>query len=475
MSLQKVTFLICALAWGLSAGAAITELPTPVTRVLAAHSIPQQSISLFVQGVEDSEPFLLHNADIPRNPASTIKLLTTFVALDVLGPAHTWPTEAYIDGIVEKGRLRGDLILKGYGDPFLVTERFWLFLRELRRKGLQHVDGDLLIDNSHFAPEPIDPAAFDNQPYRIYNVQPDALLINFKSVRFTFMPGGSNGKVLVSSDPELSNLSVRNTLRVIDKGCYGYQRGIRIDVFNEVLGGRVDFSGKFPSRCSEYSMSRTVLEPATYAYGLFDTLWREMGGTLDGKIGKRAVPADAEPFHRMESRPLGELIRSVNKFSSNVMTRQLLLSLGVEAFGPPGTHSTGKAAIENWLALNGLEFPELVLDNGAGLSRETRISAKSMGQLLLRAYESPFMPEFISSLPLAAMDGTLSDRFVGEPLAGYLHVKTGRLDHVYAMAGYVLSRSGKKFVVVAMANHQGVHRGTGAEALDALLRWTFDQ
>ena len=450
-------------------------VPTRVKGVLAAHEIPLDSTSLYVHEVGQAKPLLEHQADTPRHPASTIKLLTTFVALDVFGPAHSWPTEAYIEGELTDGQLEGDLVIKGYGDPFFVTERFWSFLREMRRKGLKDISGDLLIDSSHFAPEMIDPAAFDGRPYRTYNVQPDALLINFKTVRFTFVPNPQNGSVLVTTDPELANLSVANRLRLVDGTCTGYQRGISVSVQNGGLGGEVGFSGRFPSRCRSYSMSRAVLEPTTYAYGLFRSLWTEMGGSLEGRLKGGVAPDYDEPFHIMQSRPLGELLRSINKFSSNVMTRQLVLSLGVEAFGPPGTHEDGKAAIHRWLETQGLDLGELVLDNGAGLSRDTRISAKSMGQILLKAYTSPYMPEFVSSLPLAGLDGTLRNRFVGEPAAGRLHIKTGRLDHVYAMAGYVLSRTGRTFVVVAMSNYPNVHRGPGAEAQDALLRWVYAQ
>ena len=469
-------FLSLTLAFaGTAVSAGSGTIPARVRDVLTAHNIRLDSTSVYVHEIGQKEPLLEHHSETPRNPASTMKLLTTFIALDVFGPAHSWPTEAYLQGDLDDGRLEGDLVIKGYGDPFFVTERFWSFLREMRRKGLEDISGDLLIDASHFAPETVDPGAFDGQPYRTYNVQPDALLVNFKTVRFTFVPLPGSGSVVVTTDPELANLSIANKLRLVDARCAGYQRGISVSVQNGGLGGEVGFSGRFPSRCRSYSMSRTVLEPDTYVYGLFRSLWTEMGGGFEGKMRTGVAPDYERPFHTMQSRPLGELLRSINKFSSNVMTRHLLLSLGVEAFGPPGTHMDGKAAIRQWLETEGLDFRELVLDNGAGLSRDTRISARSMGRLLLRAYASPYMPEFISSLPLAGLDGTLRNRFVGEPATGRLHVKTGRLDHVYAMAGYVLSKTGRRFVVVAMSNYPNVHRGPGAEAQDALLRWVYSQ
>jgi D-alanyl-D-alanine carboxypeptidase/D-alanyl-D-alanine-endopeptidase (penicillin-binding protein 4) len=187
------------------------------------------------------------------------------------------------------------------------------------------------------------------------------------------------------------------------------------------------------------------------------------------------VPADLEPFHVVESLALGDIVRLVNKWSNNVMARHLLLTLGVERYGPPGTVESARRAALEILQARGLDFPELRIDNGAGLSRETRISARSLGVLLLAAADSDFRAEFVSSLPLSGMDGTLRRRFRDAELAGRMHIKTGRLDDVFAMAGFVRSRSGREFVVVAIQNETGAHRGPGEEAQGELLRWVYRQ
>ncbi len=145
-----------------------------------------------------------------RSPASIIKLVTTFAALDLLGPAHSWRTEAYLGGFLEGDRLEGDLILKGGGDPYLTTERFWTLLRGLRANGLRHIEGDLVIDNSYFETGPEDPGAFDGQPWRTYNVTPDALLVNLKAVRFRIWRPAAGAPPRVTTDPVIENLSVDN-------------------------------------------------------------------------------------------------------------------------------------------------------------------------------------------------------------------------------------------------------------------------
>lgn len=157
------------------------------------------------------------------------------------------------------------------------------------------------------------------------------------------------------------------------------------------------------------------------------------------------------------------------------MARHLLLTLGVERFGAPATVDRGRLAAGEILHERGLDFAELRIDNGAGLSRATRISADSLGKLLLAAAASDFRAEFVSSLPLAGMDGTMRGRFRNTELAGRMHIKTGRLDDVFAMAGFVHSRSGRDFVVVAIQNDTDAHRGLGEEAQSALLKWVYQQ
>jgi D-alanyl-D-alanine carboxypeptidase/D-alanyl-D-alanine-endopeptidase (penicillin-binding protein 4) len=450
-------------------------LPRPVSAILSAYKMPLDTYSVYVQAVGYNEPLLAVNPDMPRNPASTIKLLTTFLALEDLGPTYRWKTEAYRAGELNDGSLDGDLFLKGYGDPYLVTERFWLFLQQLRRRGLDHVLGDLVIDNSYFDLEPADTGEFDGQAFRAYNVVPDALLVNFKAIRFVFLPDPVTNQVQVIADPMPANLEIENNLKITGNRCRGYQNGIAVAVSAAPLHERVTFSGNYGRTCPEYSISRSALQASTFAYGVFRTLWEQSGGTLKGGVRTAVVPENIELLATMDSPPLSEVIRSVNKWSNNVMARHLLLTMGAERFGPPATVAKGRDAATMILSERGLNFPELNLDNGAGLSRDTRISARNLAQLLLDAGSSNFNAEFVSSLALSGLDGTMRRRFRNEELTGRMHLKTGRLKDVYAMAGYVRSQSGKDYVVVAFQNADKADRGPGEEAHSALLRWVYLQ
>jgi len=461
------------LLWTVGINAAESELPLRVQSALNARNVPYETLSVYVSDVETGEPILEWNGNEPRNPASTIKLLTTLVALDVLGPTYRWRTDVFAAGELDDGRLTGDLVLKGYGDPFLVTERVWQLLQNIRHAGVQDITGDLLLDDSWFDVGDYDPAAFDHQPLRAYNVAPNALLMNFKVVRYWFEPDLERGAVSVRLDPELDNLSVDNRLGLANGSCRGFQRGITVTANKTV--NEVTFSGRFPNGCSRYAMDRTALSHNEFVYGLFDSMWSDSGGSFDGSWRNVVVEEDAEPLLSFNSRPLTEMIARINKHSNNVMARQLLYTLGAESNGAPGTEDSGKAVISEWLADNGLASTELAIENGAGLSRKTRTTARDMAQMLQFAWQQPYMPEYLASMSLSGLDGTLRRRFGNTGLVGKAHLKTGSLDHVTAIAGYLQSRSGRRFAVVAMQGFEDIHRGPGEEVQEAILRWLYEQ
>jgi D-alanyl-D-alanine carboxypeptidase/D-alanyl-D-alanine-endopeptidase (penicillin-binding protein 4) len=469
----RLTLLSFVFAMFPAAVFAETSLPLAVQNVLDYRKVPASALSAYVEDLGSGDVILAWNEGDPRNPASVEKLVTTLVALDTLGPAYRWKTEVSLLGDVDDGVLNGDLLIKGYGDPYLVTDRFWQLLRQVRQLGVSKVTGNLLIDDSFFDVGEYDPAAFDREPLRAYNVAPNALLTNFKVVRYFFEPARDSSSVKVRLEPALENLDIVNQLRVAGGACRGYQRGITITP-NEDFS-RITFSGQFPSGCDIYSMDRTALSHNQFTYGLFKALWKESGGEFSGEWKNVIAGDDTEPAVIFDSLPLAEVIAKVNKYSNNVMAKQLLYTLAAEKLGPAGTEVKGRQVVREWLGEHGMDFEELKIDNGAGLSRESRVTARHLGDMLRYAYESPFMPEYLSSLSLSGLDGTLSRRFRHSALTGQAHMKTGSLDDVSAVAGFFQSRSGRRFIVVVLLNYTDIHRGPGEEVQEMLLRWLFDQ
>ena len=569
-------FITLFVSFLIATRAVATVLPEPVSAALKHAHIPLSSVGIVVQEVHGTEPIISLNADRSMNPASTMKLLTTFASLETLGPAYRWKTEAYLNGKLENGVLKGDLVFKGYGDPKLTVEQFWMWLRELRQRGLREIRGDVVLDHSFFEAVSHDPAEFDHDPTRAYNVGTSALLLNFNALHLHLIPNGHETIALL--EPGLDGYTVRNHITTSTRLHCGGE-----DAYKAHLDGHnIVLEGKIPAACGEADDYFSLLPQDEYFFAVFSSLWKELGGTLQGKLRAGTAPADQVAFSRYLSPPLSEVIRDINKFSNNTMARQLFLTLGtaspamnladfsqgagdmslsgvkdkrdnfsnpqefggsnllaeqeggdtadsespspqpglpagqasvdsnIEATGagsapvsgglitgarnepaintppapagstPAGTppllgdppaaniaHST--SAMQQWLKTQQLQFPELALENGAGLSRKERISPVHLAALLQRATNSPFYAELEASLPILGMDGTVKKRFKDNEIAGYAHLKTGSLEGVKSIAGYVKAHSGKQWIVVFLVNHPNAALAQPAQ--DALIEW----
>jgi len=464
--------LIAVLALAPVEAAGADALPAPVAAALRAAAVPLASAAVVVHEVGAARPLLAYNAGKPMNPASTMKLVTTLAALELLGPTFAWKTEVWAAGAQQGDVLEGDLVLRGSGDPKLTVEKFWLMLRALRARGLREIRGDLVLDRSYFDPVSHDAARFDNEPLRPYNVAPDALLLNFKAFRFVFVPDSERGAARVAVEPRSTLLEVSNAVRLAEGPCNDWRAKLKAD-FNGGKDGaaRAVFSGMFPSSCGEKTWNVALQTHPDYVLGVFRQLWEELGGTLRGGVRDGAAPAGARLLYSSQSPALAEVVRDINKFSNNVMARQLFLTLSAEVTKEPARADRSAQVVQGWLARKGLEFPELLMENGSGLSRAERISAANMGRLLLAAYASPMMPEFIASMPLVAYDGTMKRRLKYESVAGQAHIKTGSLSDVRSLAGYVLDARGRRFAVVFIVNHPNA--GATQAAQDALLSWVY--
>lgn len=451
-----------------------SQLPPAVLRVMNRVGIPAKNVSIYVRDANTNEVVLSVNDDQPRSPASVIKVLTTYAALDSLGPSYTWKTRAYLDGRMASGVLNGDLFVVGGGDPYMTVERWWRFVQNLREEGLARITGDFVIDRDYFAPADGNRADFDQQPFRSYNVLPDALMVNFQTSRFTLVTGEQRGRPSILVNPLPANLVIQNRVRLSGGKCY--TSGVTFDTPDPIdHPDTIVVGGVLPASCGRYSVGRAIMTAPDYAYGTFRTLWTQSGGAIDGTMRTGTLPADARLLYEYDSLPLTEVIRLVNKYSNNVMARHLMLTLGVEKYGPPATVEKGRNAIRLWLASRDIEMPGMVLDNGSGLSRAERVTARGLGEMLDMAWHSPFMPEFAASLPLSATDGTLRNRFKSPGMQGRIRLKTGHLDNVSALAGFVNAASGKTYVVVIIVNHPGAQGGSGEAVHAELIRWVFGQ
>ena len=465
----RLAFLFACCVWSACAWA---QIPARVDAELARAKIPREAAAfLVVEAVSSThaaEPRLSHRVSAPMQAASVMKLATTFAALELLGPAYTWATPVFIDGTVREGVLSGNVYIQGQGDPKLVLERMWLLLRRLQGAGITTIRGDIVLDRSAFDVPDSDPGAFDGEPLRPYNASPDALLLNYKTVVMTFTPAPSSNVAHVQYDPPLAGVQTQDTVALSASPCNDYRATLKPDFSDPV---RVRFAGSYPVGCGERVWPVAYADPANFAPRAVQGLWSSLGGKLSGTVRYGNLPtrlAAEKPLFEVRSPALAEIIRDINKFSNNVMAQQLFLTLGRDGNGSAGSFGASRLVMQRWWQERISAGEPLNIDNGSGLSRTERISAHALGRLLHSAYRSPLMPELMASLPISGLDGTMKRSKANSQ--GSAHLKTGSINGVTAIAGFVHATSGKHYIVVALVNHPNAPAARAA--FDALVDWT---
>ncbi len=466
---------IRAFFWGIlgifSFGMAVCaqELPVEIASEFQRAGIPEEAVGIVIQPIGLSEPKVLHNAGTVFHPASTMKVLTTYAALELLGPSFTWQTGAYITGEVRHGILYGDLIIRGSGDPSFSQKDLWLFIRKIQDSGIREIRGKVVLDRSVFGRINFDASVFDDAPLKPYNAGPDGLLLNEKRIDVYFAPHGDKDEVEVVLEPRMEGITIVPPVAA-SSACGDWKNGITVHFDDKIAY----FEGEYPLACGirTWAIHPYQMSDRRYFESVFVKLWRESGGVFKGQVEEGLLPADAVLKAEWTSQELGLVVSAVNKYSNNVMARQLLLTLGEKFYGTGATIEQGIAVIGNWLTQKGISANGLVVENGSGLSREERISPLTMAEILNAAFMSPVMPELVSSLPIAGRDGTMSKRLRDDPIAGKAHIKTGAINDVRAIAGYVLAKSGRRYLIVCMINHPNAK--AGRQVLNRLLSWAYE-
>jgi D-alanyl-D-alanine carboxypeptidase/D-alanyl-D-alanine-endopeptidase (penicillin-binding protein 4) len=482
---QRLLALATAALLGLAGPAAsATEprLPKAIAQALARAQVPASAVTLLVVDANGQRPpRLSHRAAEAMNPASVMKLVTTYAALDVLGPDFLWTTKVTMDGRIQDGLLDGNMVLRGGGDPKLVVERLQTLLTQVQTSGVRAIRGDIVLDRSAFSEPASNPAEFDGEPLRPYNTQPDALLINFKTLVMTFTPNLAQGRALVRTEPPMAGIQVDASVPLLlSAPCGDWRSDLRASVDSP---SRVQFLGGYASACGERVWPSAYADPSSFAARAIEGSWKVLGGLLTGQVRDATAPELAmlrsrgtlsgrtSPL-RLESPslPLLDIVRDVNKFSNNVMAQHLLLSLGLHGkLGQTqvGTFDAGRAAAQAWwLKTLPADVPP-VIDNGSGLSRSERISARSLAALLQHAAKSPLADALADSLPLVGVDGAMRER--AKAVTGRAQIKTGSLRDVSAVAGYALGASGSRYVVIGIVNHPNA--SAARPALNTLIEW----
>lgn len=446
---------------------ALEPMPDLMQTELGRLKIPLDSISVVVYQREARSltsnslvPILSHNSGALRNPASLMKLVTTSAAMDLLGPSYTWSTQVYLDGPIEEGVLKGNLFIKGRGDPRFGVERLWLLMRRIRGLGIVSIQGDIVLDHKAFELNVQDPGEFDGEPLRPYNASPDAFLVNFKSLLINFVPDLYAKVVRIHAEPPLQGVNIQPTAPLLNVECSDYRSALRANFQDP---NQISFKGGYPQNCGERLWPIAYADPANFLDKSVSAMWTQAGGSVRGRVHSGEAPHNQKPILSVESPELSEVIRDINKFSNNVMAQQLFLTLGLE-LSSSGTEQSAQGVLNKWwIDKLGSPLPRFV--NGSGLSRDTKMSVDDLAKLLVWVSEQPTYPEMVASLPLIGVDGTL--KLSKAKTSG--HLKTGSLKDVLGIAGYLQNKKKEQFIVVAIINHPKAQ--SAKNVLDLLVEW----
>ncbi|MBO6199200.1 MAG: D-alanyl-D-alanine carboxypeptidase, partial [Psychrobacter sp.] len=471
-------------------------------------------------------PLLSHQADIARTPASTMKLVPSFIALDTLGADFVWHTRVYHTGIIVGDTLYGDLIIQGSGDPKMTHERLQQLLYKVQTAGIRHINGDIIVDSSVFKNVTKDPAAFDNSPLRPYNASPDGFLVNFSSIGIKSYPL-DNTRAQLTYTPQLANYQMPSMINMRSAAC----GQARYSIAPQWQPAQLTLNSNLPDSCGEHAFYIAYPDAKDFAARVIAAKWQTLGNTLSGKVIAQETPYRANnPANKQKKSPHGlaaiamsplpivsypslnltQQIYDINHFSNNVMTEQVALSIGayktdvnkndthqesvnkqgtdtdktinnqaisLYQFGQPTATDYPQAlqSINQWWQTN-LTSPPPHLTNGSGLCRDCSISAANLSELLTYAYNQPSFDTYVSSLGIAGVSGTISahsDRLPKSQAIGRAWIKTGTLNNVTSMAGYVKGLSGQDYVVVGLINtDHALNAYTARTVLDSMLDWT---
>ncbi|MCG3185767.1 MAG: D-alanyl-D-alanine carboxypeptidase DacB [Rhodocyclaceae bacterium] len=447
------------------------SLPPALARSLTSTGLALDRLSLSLQRLDGDGLRIEHDAEAARPPASVLKLLTTYAALELLGPARTWTSEAWFSGPMPRGVLSSPLIIRAGGDPGLGPTELRSLLQMLRARGLRELKGGLVLDRSVFELPEFNPGSFDGQALAPYNSGPDALIYNANVVTVRLRPGPPWRAALVAPAP--IGLDIIARIAPKEGTCDDWRSGIEATLFERPNIHRLVLTGVMASDCGERDLHLSPLSAPDLFAGSLAAIWLELGGSIDSRSPVKWSSGEAPTFGRpaasVPSQTLASIVRTINKHSSNPMARTLLLSLSTKR---PARIEDAERRVHTWLEERGLSTPELVIDNGSGLSRHARWSAAGAVRLLVAAWSSAVWPELVSSLPILGVDGTLARRHSDAPGRTRLRAKTGSLDGVRTLAGYLLPNNGPGYAFALFIEHPDKVATRAAQ--DAFIAWLLD-
>ncbi len=441
-------------------------LKTTLLEVLQRQPLKASRVGVHMVSLDDGSVVFSHNADELLNPASNMKLITAAAALVTLGPEYRFDTEFLVEPeLAEDGKVK-TLYVRGKGDPTITTERLYSMISELLHAGVREVQ-DIVVDDSWFDAERTPPGYDQESSDRAYMAPTGALSLNWNAVGVYLRPGNAPGaKVTIEMEPASDYFIIENSVTT------GTRRARRFSVASEPAGDKqkIVVRGQVPDERGALSVWKKIDNPPMYFGYTLKQMLAQRGVKVRGRVKQGVTPAKAKMLYVAQSDTFDIILKRLNKLSSNVIAETIVKTLGAETRGAPGSFQKGVEAVEAFLERDvGIPRGTYVMKNGSGLNDANRFSAAQLDKVLKFMFERfPLAPEFLSSLPIAGKDGTLKYRFEGSDAVARLRAKTGTLENVSALSGYVQAAGGERFIFSMMVNDYPGRSGPVVQGLDAL-------
>ena len=432
---------------------ALHQLQTEIAAVLGDPLLAPSNVGIKVVSVTTGEVLYDAGADKLYHPASTMKLLTAAAALVRLKPNYRFHTSLYADG-VEGVRVRGNAYLKGRGDPLFDIEELAKMVDTLVQSGVKEIDGDIVVDDTYFDDIPKGKGwMWDDGPIGGYYSHQSALTVNHNGVTITVSPSAEIGDpVRLRLDPPTEYLEVLNDAVTVGASESGTLRVERQT--NPVPANVLTISGFMPANQEAMRRRVDIVNPALFCGTLFREALARNGILVQGVVRQGVVPDGVSEIAVHTSLPLSLVVRKMNKRSNNLIAELLLKTLGAEVIGAPGTSQKGLHVINEFMSETGIAVTQSALADGSGVSRYNLLSASMLTNLLVRMFQDfSVMPEYVMSLPIAGVDGTLSWRMKDSGAAGVLRAKTGTMRGVTTLAGYAMTVDGEILAFAMLMSH----------------------
>jgi D-alanyl-D-alanine carboxypeptidase/D-alanyl-D-alanine-endopeptidase (penicillin-binding protein 4) len=447
----------------------VLQFHQAVEKILAHSCLKKENYGIEIYSLDKQEILYEARKDQLFIPASNLKLITTATALENLGPDYRFPTRLYTAGKLRGDTLYGDLYIKGYGDPKLVTEQMWLLVNELENLPLRKIVGNIIADDSFFDSLLHVKTWEQSGGSEAYNAPLGALSFNFNTVTVYVSPGKlTDEKPRVIIEPDTKYLKINNQTRTLPRGKRGKLTVQRIDRGDY---DEISLTGGIAQRRPRARYFVNITDPTKYSVSVFKEYLARVGIQVVGETFRGKVPKGAKLLINHKSEPLALALRGLNKFSNNFVAEQIVKTLAAEKFGPPATTENGLKVIHEYMQSLGFAPDQFTILDGSGLSRQNRLTPNQIVRVLAHVKKDlSIFPEFISALGVMGVDGNVRKRMNGVKESQKARVKTGTLNSVSSLSGYFQSRDGERFAFSILMNDLKCHNGQALKIQDKIVR-----